>query len=253
MRQMQTKFGVPTDNEAINVDVVGDIPSGCPSDYIISVTNTDARDRKVIGAGYGLRSIDLSAPGDGTITIDNLGDIAPFGGASASSPHVAGAVGLLYSAPIPELMDDVDQNPREAARRVKNFILEGVDQLPDLQDITVTGGRLNLYNSLLQMQEYYNIPQGLAPAEAIFISTVSPNPATDRVEIEIQLYDTTLLTLKISNGLGQEVYRQSFGKVDRGVHRKTLSVGHLPNGIYFITAAANSFGNIAVEKIIVGN
>lgn len=244
---------VATDNRLFNVDELGDIPSGCPSDYLISVTNTDARDRKVVSAGYGLLSIDLGAPGDGTVTVGNLGDITSFGGASASSPHVAGAVGLLYSAPIPELMDDVHENPREAARRVKNFILEGVDQLPDLQDITVTGGRLNLYNSLLQMEEYYNIPQGLAPTGAIFINTVSPNPATDKVEVEIQLYDTTFLSLKISNGLGQEVHRQSFGKVDRGTHRKTLSLESLPQGIYFITTVAHSFGNIAVEKIIVGN
>jgi len=103
------------------------------------------------------------------------------------------------------------------------------------------------------MQEYYNISPGLAPVEAIFISSVSPNPATDRVDVEIQLYDTTFLTLKISNGLGQEVYRQSFGKVDRGLHRKTLSLESLPQGVYFITAVAHSFGNIAVEKIIVGN
>lgn len=242
-----------TDNAPINVDEVGDIPSGCSSEYLITVTNTNAQDKKVYGAGYGLLSVDLSAPGAGSITVDNLGDIAPFAGTSAATPHVAGAVALLYSAPIPEFMEDVRQNPREAGRRVKNFILEGVDQLPDLQGITLTGGRLNLYNSLINMQEYYNIPQEFAPTEAIFINTVSPNPATDKVEVEIQLYDTTFLSLKISNGLGQEVYRQSLGKVDKGLHSKTLSLEKLPQGIYFITAVANSFGNIAVEKIIVGN
>jgi len=242
-----------TDNAHINVDEVGDLPSGCPSQYLITVTNTDYRDQKVYSSGYGLLSVDLSAPGEGSVTTLNLGETRIFGGASASTPHVAGAIALLYSAPIPAFMDDVRENPREAGRRVKNFILQGVDKLPSLQGITVTGGRLNVYNSLTEMQDYYNIPKDALPKESISISSISPNPTKDVIEVEVKLYDTTFLTIKVLNSLGQQVYSQSFGKADRGVHRKSISLKNLPEGIYLITALADSFGTLTTEKIIVEN
>ena len=46
-----------------NVDVTGDVPTGCESDYMISVTNTTRNDAKNSGAAYGLTTIDLGAPG----------------------------------------------------------------------------------------------------------------------------------------------------------------------------------------------
>ena len=240
-----------TDNAHINVDIVGDIPSGCTSDYLITVTNTDYRDQKVYGAGYGLKSVDLSAPGDGTVTTQNLGNIRTFCCTSAATPHVAGTAALLYSAPIPQFMNDVRQNPPQAALKVKNFILQGVDWLPDLQDITVTGGRLNVYNSLRNMQEYYSIEGEPLPKETIFISTISPNPTTDIAEVQIKIYQATYLTLNVFNGLGQQVHKQSYGKLDRGTHRKNISLGGLPKGIYFVTAVADSFGAVDAGKIIV--
>lgn len=242
-----------TDNAHINVDEVGDLPSGCPSEYLITVTNTDYRDKKIYGSGYGLLSVDLSAPGQGTITTENLGDIRTFCCTSAATPHVAGAIALLYSAPIPEFMDDVRQNPREAGRRVKNFILQGVDKLPDLEGITLTGGRLNVYNSLVEMQDYYDIPQETLLKDSITLSTIFPNPTKDIVEVEIKLYETTFLKIKVLNLLGQSVYNQSFGKADRGVHHKTLSLKSLPAGTYFIMAVAESFGTMSTQKIVVEN
>jgi len=240
-----------TSNSSVNVDVEGDIPTSCPSNYLITVTNTNRRDQKAISAGYGLMSIDLGAPGSEAFTVENSGNYGTFGGTSAATPHVAGAVALLYSLPIPSFMNDVREDPKDAARRVRNFILQGVDALPDLDGITVTGGRLNLYNSLTNLQDYYGIEGEAFPSDAVFISAISPNPTTDDVRVEIRLYETTVLTLKVLNAMGQQVDKKLFGKVDRGLHRANFSFKDFPKGVYYVTVSADSFGSVGARKVIV--
>ena len=52
-----------TANRNIDVDAVGDVPTACGSDYLLSVTNTTKYDVRNSGAAYGLTTIDLGAPG----------------------------------------------------------------------------------------------------------------------------------------------------------------------------------------------
>ena len=52
-----------TANANWNIDAVGDVPTGCSSPYMVSVTNTTSADAKNNGAGYGLNTIDLGAQG----------------------------------------------------------------------------------------------------------------------------------------------------------------------------------------------
>ncbi|MEM7161180.1 MAG: S8 family serine peptidase [Bacteroidota bacterium] len=131
-----------------NVDVVGDLPTACPSDYMISVTNMNHNDVKVTGAGYGLETIDLGAFGANTWTVAANNGYGPFGGTSGATPHVAGTIALLYSAPCPELIELAKQNPEAAAELVKEAIFQGVDPNTSLDGITTTGGRLNVKNAL---------------------------------------------------------------------------------------------------------
>ncbi len=137
-----------TINGNVDVDAQGDLPTGCASDYLISVTNMNHQDIKVNQAGYGLTTVDLGAFGQGTWTTalgDNYGG---FGGTSGATPHVAGTVGLLYSAPCPSFIALAKALPGEAALLAKQYIMDGVDPNESLEGITVTGGRLNVHNSL---------------------------------------------------------------------------------------------------------
>lgn len=131
-----------------NVDVIGDLPTACPSDYLISVTNMNRNDVKVNGAGYGATTIDLGAFGAQTFTTDQGNTYGGFGGTSGATPHVAGAVALLYSAPCSEIGEMALSHPAHAAELVRRYVLEGVDPNASLDGITTTGGRLNLFNSL---------------------------------------------------------------------------------------------------------
>ncbi|OWY25101.1 T9SS C-terminal target domain-containing protein [Sphingobacteriales bacterium UPWRP_1] len=137
-----------TANVNLNVDVDGDLPTACPSDYLIAVTNMRRNDVKVTQAAYGLINVDLGAFGEDTWTAAKGNQYEGFGGTSGATPHVAGTVGLIYSAPCYQLAALAHSNPAAAALLVKQFILDGTDPNASLAGITVTGGRLNLFNSL---------------------------------------------------------------------------------------------------------
>ena len=88
-----------TANQNLDIDVVGDLPTACPSDFLISVTNLNDNDQKVTAAGFGSSTIDIGAYGEGAFTTTIGGGYGTFAGTSAATPAVSGAVGLLYSAP----------------------------------------------------------------------------------------------------------------------------------------------------------
>ena len=142
-------FGA-TINGNTNVDVQGDLPTGCSSDFLVSVTNMNRQDEKVTGAGYGARSIDLGAFGAQTYTLSGT-NYGSFGGTSGATPHCAGTAALLYAADCSEFMAVVKDNPAQAALAVKDYILHGVDANSSLLGITTTGGRLNANNAMLNL------------------------------------------------------------------------------------------------------
>lgn len=146
-----------TTNSNTNVDLEGDMPTTCPSDYLISVTSVGSDDRKINGAGYGAEHIDLGAPGgtssDPLLVLGLNGNYTSFNGTSGATPQVAGAIGLLYGVNCLEFQNEVYNSPSVAAIRVKNAILNGTDTNSSLEGITVSNGRLNLNKALEHLIE----------------------------------------------------------------------------------------------------
>lgn len=146
------KYGIlnigATTNTNTDVDVQGDLPTTCPSDYLVAVTNLDKQGRKVMNAGYGQTSIDLGAFGEGVYTARTANSYGTFGGTSAAAPQVAGAVGLLYAGACTNFMNYSRVHPDSAALRIKDYILNGTVPVIDLDGTTVSEGYLNLNNSL---------------------------------------------------------------------------------------------------------
>jgi serine protease len=150
-----------TTNNNTNVDTFGDLPTACPSDFLISVGRTNSMDVRASG-GYGITTIDLAAPGDAVYLANNT-TYTNTTGTSFSSPCVAGAIALLYSAPCTAFDDNASANPAQAAALMKDFILNGVDTTTQLQGETVSGGRLNVHNSLQLMLNSCDNGQCMAP------------------------------------------------------------------------------------------
>lgn len=137
-----------TANANNNVDVTGDFPTSCSSDYLITVTNINQVGNKVNQAGYGATTVDLGAYGEGTYTMAINNNYAGFGGTSGATPHVAGVIGLLYSAPCPRLALLARTQPAQTALLLKQIILNSTVPNPTLNGITVSGGVLNMKNAL---------------------------------------------------------------------------------------------------------
>ncbi|RMI19163.1 MAG: hypothetical protein D6681_03140, partial [Calditrichaeota bacterium] len=140
-----------TANLNINIDVEGDVPTACPSDYLISVTNTTHTDHKNSGAAYGATTIDLGAPGTNILSTTPGNGYGTATGTSMATPTVAGAVALLFAAAPPSLIQEYKAAPDQIALLFKQWILDGVDSIPDLIGTTVSGGRLNVFNSIQEM------------------------------------------------------------------------------------------------------
>ena len=147
-----------TANMDINIDVVGDVPTACPSNYLISVTNTTHTDTKNSAAAYGLTTIDLGAPGTSIYSTYPGNSYGNMTGTSMATPHVAGAVALQVSAAPVSLLQQYNTNPGATALTFRNNLLNSVDSLPALAGKTVTGGRLNLNNMLLSLGSTDPVP-----------------------------------------------------------------------------------------------
>lgn len=171
-----------TVNHNWNIDEVGDVPTAFESDYLITVTNTKNNDVKNTYAGYGLTTIDLGAPGTmikSTRVNNNYGNKS---GTSMATPHVTGAISMLFATADSSFLIQYQEDLPGVALIMKQYILDGVDINASLQNITVTGGRLNVYNSILLLQ---NPP------------VLSLNPNVINMVLEQETQDST--TLEITN------------------------------------------------------
>jgi hypothetical protein len=135
-----------TANNDVDIDVVGDLPTACPSQYLVSVTATDNNDVRTF-SGYGTTHVDLGAPGEDVFLASN-NNYNTTSGTSFATPCVAGAIALLYSAPCTSFMAQVYADPSLAAELMINYIYNGVDPVSNLTEETATGGRLNVKTSL---------------------------------------------------------------------------------------------------------
>lgn len=137
-----------TANIPVDVDEVGDLPTTCPSDYLVAVTSLTNADLKAPIAAWGATHVDLGAYGQGVFTAGANGSYGPYYGTSFAAPQVSGAIGLLYSSPCPNLIALAKTDPAAAALWAKNLLLDNTIPNTALQNITATGGRLNLHSLL---------------------------------------------------------------------------------------------------------
>ncbi len=143
-----------TANNNVDVDVQGDVPTGCSSPYMISVTNTTSANIKYLSSGYGKTTIDLGAPGTDVLSTIPGNTTGKKTGTSMSTPNVAGSVAFMHSVASAAFRAKMKENPADGALALKQILLSTVDTIPSLANVTVSGGRLNLAKASQTISTY---------------------------------------------------------------------------------------------------
>ena len=132
-------FVVAAQNSGLNNDVNPAYPANYQLNNIIAVAALDRSDNLASFSNYGQSTVHLGAPGVDIFssTAGSDSDYQVFDGTSQATPHVSGVAALILS-----------QYPGADLEEVRGRILAGVVPIPSLSGKTITGGRLNAYNSL---------------------------------------------------------------------------------------------------------
>ncbi len=233
---------VATINDNEDIGLVGDIPGLCPSIHMITVTNTNRFDKKVVNAGYNKDHVDLGACGEEIPMLDQFGTVREESGCSFSSPHVAGLVSLLYQF-CPKINELNKTQSILANTLMRGFILNFGTQLTDLTGITSSGKRLNAIQSLQGLNEYCNTMDSLSKTLEI-----RPNPVTDALSVYFKPKDFGKYKVLIYNSLAQICLSSSIVYEPDTPVEHTYNLSGWAQGIYFLLIEGEN--NKISERII---
>ncbi len=121
----------------VNTDEVPCYPASYDLDNIISVANLSYDGNLHESSNYGSTTVDIAAPGTMILSTTPGNSYGYMTGTSMAAPMVTAAAAMVYS-----YYDNI------TLADVKEILLNSVTPVDSLQDITVSGGRLNIANAL---------------------------------------------------------------------------------------------------------
>lgn len=139
-----------TTSEVFDIDTEGDLPTVCPSNYLVTVAALDNEGRW-FNLGLSKTHVDITAPGELVYTTfpDDL--IGPVSGSSAATAITTGLVGLIYATECGSVSDLASMDPSEAALFVKEQMLQSGTYNEFLKTKTSSGRFLDYEQGLAEI------------------------------------------------------------------------------------------------------
>ena len=129
-------------NEHTNSDFNSYYPADYDLNNIISVTAIDPKLQILNSSNYGMRTVDIAAPGENIYSTVPGGGTGKMTGTSQATAFVSGVAALLMA-----------HNRDFNARTVKKYILRTGDRLDHLKTKTKTSRKLNVFRTLSMLDE----------------------------------------------------------------------------------------------------
>lgn len=209
-------------NRNVNVDQVGDVPSTCASLYMLGVTNTTNLDQKYVSAGYGTTHIDIGAPGTNIYSTMPNNAYANNTGTSMATPQVAGVIALMYAAMPKNMIESCKADPAAFALKVREFLLEGADELASLNNLVAGKRRLNAYGAIQKAVAYGNSVDEVLSDNDV---SIFPNPTVGELRVQGGVDRVEVLD---AAGKSVGVYEMA------GKNQDVINISHLPTGVYLV-------------------
>ncbi len=235
-------------NRNVDVGQAGDIPTLCPSPYLLSVNVSDNNDQHY-SSGYSDTFVDVSAPGVDILTTVPVTFIPenPYStetGTSYSAPIVAGVSTLLESMVCSEYLRIKASYPDSAMELWSEWLRSSVVKNSDLKDKSLSGGRIDASAWFAKMTHWCESnDDSYLRANKLSLNEVSvfPNPLT--VGSKLNLFSNQEGRYFWMNMQGQHL---SLGSVLRGTN--TFEIPDLP-GIYLLKV--NRGGDWVTFKVVI--
>jgi subtilisin family serine protease len=135
-------FVAAAGNDSQNRDLVPFYPANYTVANVIAVAATDRSDNLAWFSAYGRSTVHLGAPGVGILSTVPQNGYVSYDGTSMATPHVSGAAALVLSA-----------CPNLTTAGLRSALLNNVDAVPALANVTVSGGRLNVNRAIRSCAE----------------------------------------------------------------------------------------------------
>ena len=173
-------FVAAAGNNGTDDDIIPFSPASFGLPSMLSVAALDRKDQLASFSCFGLKTVNLGAPGVEIYSTFAGGDTdyVVEQGTSMASPHVAGVAALTLAA-----------HPKATMAELRQRVLNSIVPIPALDGLTTTGGRVNAYNAVAS-----------GPSGSLKVTVNPPDGTTLRVgTTNIPFYVTVTDIFPITN------------------------------------------------------